>query len=549
MTSAQRHEARYQRRKAKREEKAKATLYAKLEDVFTFENMYKAGKSCCNGVRWKTSTINFENDLLSATAKNLNEIFSGTYKFDGFKSFTSIEHGKKRDIDAIHIKDRQVQKCLCDFIMTPAYSRTFIYENGASLPGKGMHFVLERAKEDVRHHYRKYGMEGGILLFDFSKYFNSIPHEIAKERVRLHLKDPKLRDFICALIDDFQEMRTFNKEDPVARGVGLGSQISQLIALDYVSPIDHYFKDFVGVEAYGRYMDDGYVISDSLEELEELREALFELVDALDIKLNKKKTVIVPFRGNSFRFLKARFTLLENGKVLMKPGKKTIKSMRRRLFKFREKLDAGEMMPEDVFASYQSWRAHIRKFDSYKTLEAMDTWFIDLFAEELAVRNKKFPCTLKATMTAWGWRYSKHGVRPVLKEEIDMEYIVHHRFKGMGIRGEVNLPRGTVVNLVGKYLVDASGIICAVTSENAKKYFARNDDGLGLLRGELTHAIAYRGVNKPGYRFTSAQRNTLATKYERFLREDTEFILFNDKFFAASVEDLQKMAEDLGIKV
>ena len=54
-------------------------------------------------------------------------------------------------------------------------------------------------------------------------------------------------------MDDFRLMKTADKE--AHRGVGLGSEVSQIIALDYASPIDHYVKDVRGIHGYGRYME------------------------------------------------------------------------------------------------------------------------------------------------------------------------------------------------------------------------------------------------------------------------------------------------------
>ncbi len=64
---------------------------------------------------------------------------------------------------------------------------------------------------------------------------------------------------------------------------------------------------------------------------------------------------------------------------------------------------------EDVAQSYQSWRAHAKRCNSYNTLRNMDERFTLLFAPELAARKKKFPCTMKATKTDAGWIYRRHG--------------------------------------------------------------------------------------------------------------------------------------------
>ncbi len=100
-----------------------------------------------------------------------------------------------------------------------------------------------------------------------------------------------------------------------------------------------------------------------------------------------------------------RVTLQDSGKVTMKLSKKSIKAMRRKLTIFRRWVDEGKLGSEDVFQSYQSWRAHAKRCNSYGTLKGMDERFCGLFAAELASRKKRFKCTLKATKTKEGWKY------------------------------------------------------------------------------------------------------------------------------------------------
>lgn len=189
--------------------------------------------------------------------------------------------------------------------------------------------------------------------------------------------------------------------------MGLGSEVSQITALDAASPIDHYFKDRRRVEAYGRYMDDGYAISPSLEELRDLDRCNHLLAADLGLTLNDKKCIITPFKHHSFTFLKVRFTLQESGKVTMKLSRQSIKAIRRKMDIFRAWVTEGQMDAEDAIQSYQSWRAHAKRCDSYRTLEAMDVRFTSMFAPELRRRKNKFPCTLRAKKTKAGWEYTR----------------------------------------------------------------------------------------------------------------------------------------------
>lgn len=132
-----------------------------------------------------------------------------------------------------------------------------------------------------------------------------------------------------------------------------------------------------------------------------------------------------------------------------------------------------------------------------------------------------------------------------------MNYITHRRFKKTAICGKVNLRYGTPVISDGGLICKLDGEpICFATSENAKLHFARNDDGMGLERGALTYAIAYgkrKGIK--GFRFTEAEREMLAKDYPHWLRQGVDFLLFNNDFFAAPVEELRELADRLKIKV
>ena len=136
-----------------------------------------------------------------------------------------------------------------------------------------------------------------------------------------------------------------------------------------------------------------------------------------------------------------------------------------------------------------------------------------------------------------------------------MKFIVHHRFKGIAACGEkLNIPYGTELDTAGDFIITPDGkAICFQTSENAKLHFACNDDGQGLERGALTWAIAYserRRESKAGiYRFSDEEREMLQRDWPHFLREDCVFILFNEAFFAAPIEELQKLADALNIKI
>lgn len=137
-----------------------------------------------------------------------------------------------------------------------------------------------------------------------------------------------------------------------------------------------------------------------------------------------------------------------------------------------------------------------------------------------------------------------------------MRYITHHRFRENGLcLRKLNLPCGTELTVSGEFLLTPGGEpVCYRTSELAKRHFARNDDGRGLERGALTHAIAYgnrvrHSEDGRQQRFTDGEIAMLRSQWKRFLRPNEDVLLFNEDFFAAEVEELQGLADALKIKL
>ena len=370
MNSAERREARYQRRKAAREEKKATALreHGDFETVFSFEHLYESYRASVRGVGWKASTQRYKASALASVTKTHEELMTGKYRSKGFYEFDIIERGKPRHIRSVHISERVVQRCLCDYCLVPALSKSFIYDNGASLKGKGYDFAVRRITQFLADHYRRYGSNGYALIFDFSKYFDTAQHAPIFEQFRRCGIDENLIGLSEYFISNFGDV-----------GLGLGSQVSQIAALALPNRIDHYIKDVLGMKYYARYMDDGIIISESKEKLRICLRELQRLCDETGIKLNPKKTQIVKLtRG--FTFMKVRFRYGVNGKIIRRPTYKGVRHMREKLRIFRRWIDSGRMTAADVETSLVSWRGHMRRFHSYYMEQSVERLYRKLFA-------------------------------------------------------------------------------------------------------------------------------------------------------------------------
>lgn len=371
MNSRERHEARYQRRKQRRAERRqqRTEQYDNYDKVFTFDNLYHSFKKCCLGVGWKASTQRYKANAL----QNVNDTFrllkEGKYKSRGFYEFDIVERGKARHIKSVHISERVVQRCLCDYSLVPMFGNSFIYDNGACMAHKGIDFAVDRLVCHLQRHYRKHGTEGYALVFDFSRYFDNIQHEPLKQTVDKTFTDPRIAGLVKQFIDDFGEV-----------GLGLGSQISQVSALMYPNRLDHYIKEVLRIKGYGRYMDDGYLIHESKEHLQMCLKEIRRICGELGIILNEKKTQIVKL-SRGLNFLKRRFILTETGKVIIKPARKGITKMWRKLRTFKRWHDEGKMTMADIKTSCTSWKGHLKHCNAYGIIVRTDAMFDNLFKE------------------------------------------------------------------------------------------------------------------------------------------------------------------------
>lgn len=344
----------------------------KYEDVISFEALMQAGDECCKGVMWKSSTQMFKINQIRWAAQLHDQLQNGNYRSKGFTNFTIMERGKVRHIQSVHISERCVQKSLCQNALKPIIEPTLIYDNSASLPGKGTGFALKRLKRHLTEHYRKHGRSGGILVMDFKNYFGSINHEILLQMLREKIKDDRIFDLTRHFIDCFDG----------EVGLGLGSEVSQIAAIFYPNKIDHYIKERLHIKGYARYMDDSYIIHEDIEHLKYCKEVIEKMAEEIGLQLNPKRTKIIKLDGGHFEYLKKRIHLTENGKVVMRLTRKNITKRRRLLRKQKQMLDEGRIDFQAIRQSYQSWRGYASQCDSYRTVRNMDRLFDELFLQD-----------------------------------------------------------------------------------------------------------------------------------------------------------------------
>lgn len=390
-----------------------------FERFCSFDALYDASYKICRNVRWKDSTINLEENRLETIIKTEEDLRACEYTQLVFSCFSIIERGKPRDIRACHINDRLVQNSLCDNTLLPDLTPKFVYDNCATLKGKGIDFALNRVRNHLQQAHKEYGLGNDFygLRIDIRKYFDSIDHDALKAMVEKVIPDQDIRDLVNYVIDTFSFKLTHDVQPKIGKiyyvsrdskyvrykgkhfkanrkyyeyddkSLGLGSQTSQLLALLTLNEIDHFIKEELHIKYYGRYMDDSYLLHNSREYLEYCRQAIDKKLSEIGLTMNQNKTTIIRIhpigsdgkRKEPFKYLKWNFYLTKSNQIIQLPFKKKIVHQRQKLRKMHALWQDGRMTDEEAQQSYQGWRAHMQKGDTFYIIQKMDNYFRSLF--------------------------------------------------------------------------------------------------------------------------------------------------------------------------
>ncbi len=338
------------------------------DKAISFDELYKGLQKSSRNVKWKDSAASYWANGLKNTYKLRQELLTDTYKISPYQRFM-IHEPKEREIVATRIRDRQFQRSLCDNALYPQMTKGFIRDNCACQKGKGVDDALNRMDAHLHRYFRKHGANGWVLRCDIRHYFAETPHEVAKAAVRKRVKDDEAYRRAVEIIDSFGG----------EKGIGLGSQVSQLVELAVLDDFDHWVKERLRVKHYIRYMDDFILIHESKDFLAAVMKEIAEKLDRLGLTLNKK-TGIHPLK-QGLKFLQWRFLLTKSGKVLRRMSKRSIVRERRKLKKMAALLRKGKSSIAAMRENLQSWLANARRGNTKSAVRGMMEYYNGLLKE------------------------------------------------------------------------------------------------------------------------------------------------------------------------
>ena len=203
--------------------------------------------------------------------------------YDWIMQYENAEHVPKVIHDGTAHKERIIivptlEELIVQHCVAKAMEEMFwhgMYQHSyASLPKRGAHKAkkviekwIETDPKNVKY----------VLKMDVHHFFDSIPHDILKAKLRKHIHDDMMLDLLFKIID------------VTDAGIPLGFYTSQWLSNWYLQELDHFIKEQLHAVYYVRYMDDMVIFGSNKKVLHQIRQAISEYLEAnlgLELKGN-----------------------------------------------------------------------------------------------------------------------------------------------------------------------------------------------------------------------------------------------------------------------
>ena len=257
------------------------------EQTYKFENILSAFNEVCRNTKNKRKSASFKEYKSIYVSRIYNILSSKTYVPGDYNVFTIYEP-KKRGIVSQNLQDKVVNHLVARHILYPALLPCLIDTNVASRENLGTDAGLKLCKEYHRICKVKYGTYY-ILKCDISKYFASIDHNILKEKLKRKIKDKDALKIVFDIVD------------MESSGLSIGTMTSQVMAVFFLSDLDHFIKEFLKIKYFVRYQDDFLLFHPSKKYLQYCLEEINKFLTKEKLVLNSKTRIYKS--TNNFVFL------------------------------------------------------------------------------------------------------------------------------------------------------------------------------------------------------------------------------------------------------
>lgn len=282
-----------------------------FEQAFTEQSLLQAHYAAAKSKHGRRACFEFERSLGAQITRLHKELHDNSYRSRPYFSFI-VREPKERIIYAPAFRDCVVQHAIYR-VVSPIFDRSFIDQSFACRVGMGTHKAADYAQNALN----KSGIDSYTLKLDIRKFFYRIDRAILLSLIERKIKDARMLSVMQQFTDHGEPT-----------GIPIGNLLSQLYALIYLNPLDHYIKRELKVKLYCRYVDDFILFNLTREQAIEYRSKIIDFI-AIELKLElSKSTIAKTSRGVNFvgyrtwctkRFIRRRS--LYNFRKAVKPEK------------------------------------------------------------------------------------------------------------------------------------------------------------------------------------------------------------------------------------
>lgn len=377
-----------------------------FNSICSMDNLYRAYQNAKSGKGWYKEVKQIEKRPFYYLAGLQYMLKNHLFKTSDYEIFILNEGKKKRDVYKLpFFPDRIAQWAILQ-VIEPFLVANMTADTYSAIPGKGIQPIVN----DLRGYYKTKRVDGkkksvwvpSILLsdeentrycykIDLHHYYQSINHEVLKQKFRKVFKDPELLWLLDEIADS---INTATEEDLIElslsgeievdpnTGIPIGNYMSQYSGNFYLSSFDHWVKEELHVKHYYRYMDDVVIFASSKEELHEIhRKVAAYTRDYLHLNI-KGNYQIFPTKVRGVDFVGYRFfgeyTLLR---------KSTAINFKRKMRACRKKMENNIPPTYSEWCSFNSYKGWLGNCDSYrlskKYIEPLIDYMQDYYEKEV----------------------------------------------------------------------------------------------------------------------------------------------------------------------
>lgn len=363
--------------------------------IYSKENLRRAFYNAKKGKGWYDEIIIVENNLDYYLDELQRMLKDKTYHTSEYEKFYRKEGNKIREIYKLPFYPDRIAQWAVLQVIEPFIIANMTKDTYSAIPGRGIQPIVN----DLKGYTKVTKVNGkkvetyipSILVtdeigtqycykIDIHHYYQSINHEILKQKYRKLFKDPDLLWIIDEIIDS---VATANIEDlsciylleedyDLETGIPIGNYMSQYCGNFYLSSFDHWIKEVMKVKHYYRYMDDIVIFGETKEELKALHESITTyLRDNLKLSI-KPNYQIFPSKVRGVDFVGYRFfgeyTLLR---------KSTALNMMRKMRGYTKKRDQDLQPTYSEWCGFNSYKGFLQNCDSFRLWKAYVEPLID----------------------------------------------------------------------------------------------------------------------------------------------------------------------------